>query len=964
MEPLLCALDGTPGALTLDQEKISFAPNPHAHEPIHKTTNIYFENTAHIKPEQALGLLDAIVITDTHNETYTFSAFIDRNHALNKLIRQWKAHQERNILLESHHNDDHKTQITNHKKKSSERTPPASDTDPPTISESNDDIPPASDTDPPTISESNDHTLPASDSDPPTISESNDHIPPVSVSDPSTKFESNGHTPSIFDTDPPTVSEQTSPTYDDVHCSGDALRSSASLRSRSQHHHPSSKNLEQHGSLFPSQISSEGLVVATDALALLGEVQKVIGSIAVVAQSHESLTESLPEVECLCAVIERILAHRFKARQFMFFNVRPWSLVELAEEKGGFSAEMVRLARSVGATDTARLRAWLYIHLNNRSLDSEFSKLFKDQSVSSVMYTKGALLANSACCIEFIDALRPLTALTFCLGSSGGLCRKSAPLCVCDTHEEGNNADFSAAAEAAAAVARADATSRSDDAKSIPAAALVAVARADDSPVEHQGHWDAAVSSEGVIIHKTRRGLIRSKQAVVAPIMAASFSPKVRYCNEVDINESCAGDDISCIPVTTNLNEGTSSVATSEVLTSNERTLITDDPESKPRAKDESESGSEPEDWVPCAVNATHLSTLKFDGAVSSCAHAIETARHTSDQIASEDVDGGKMQPPTTWAEGVAVARAEIHALDKELLHISRPLKRETCEHTLSANAVPSADCIHKFENVEAHICLRPRVVSTTGSTVGSISGDSFNTAKSGAASSGAASDAELDASHCTENGVDKQYTYGVSNGRVDPNPILAAAALSITQPMPAIEQGRPCISENFCSSYFGSSQASRGGASAKTDGPTSKSGTGAGQLLATSVVVASYEKRRVSPMHQATVYEIRAQIGPFKCMVYRRFSDFITLVTNLRSKFPRLQLGVAMKRFTEEKLQPQPLRNSERRRRLLQSFCDDVCSTPELAHCEQVITFLWPSHERGDGNLVAPDGSEATITG
>ena len=56
--------------------------------------------------------------------------------------------------------------------------------------------------------------------------------------------------------------------------------------------------------------------------------------------------------------------------------------------------------------------------------------------------------------------------------------------------------------------------------------------------------------------------------------------------------------------------------------------------------------------------------------------------------------------------------------------------------------------------------------------------------------------------------------------------------------------------------------------------------------------------------------------------------------------------------------------RHTESRMRLLQRYCEDVCSLGDMASSSVMVAFFWPSEERGDGPVVAPDGSRATMLG
>ena len=56
--------------------------------------------------------------------------------------------------------------------------------------------------------------------------------------------------------------------------------------------------------------------------------------------------------------------------------------------------------------------------------------------------------------------------------------------------------------------------------------------------------------------------------------------------------------------------------------------------------------------------------------------------------------------------------------------------------------------------------------------------------------------------------------------------------------------------------------------------------------------------------------------------------------------------------------------RHTESRMRLLQRYCEDVCGPGDMASSSVMVAFFWPSEERGDGPVVAPDGSRATMLG
>ena len=57
------------------------------------------------------------------------------------------------------------------------------------------------------------------------------------------------------------------------------------------------------------------------------------------------------------------------------------------------------------------------------------------------------------------------------------------------------------------------------------------------------------------------------------------------------------------------------------------------------------------------------------------------------------------------------------------------------------------------------------------------------------------------------------------------------------------------------------------------------------------------------------------------------------------------------------------PHRHVEGRVALLQLYCHQLCANADLARSDVAIAFFWPSSERGDGLVIAPDGSTASIT-
>lgn len=59
-----------------------------------------------------------------------------------------------------------------------------------------------------------------------------------------------------------------------------------------------------------------------------------------------------------------------------------------------------------------------------------------------------------------------------------------------------------------------------------------------------------------------------------------------------------------------------------------------------------------------------------------------------------------------------------------------------------------------------------------------------------------------------------------------------------------------------------------------------------------------------------------------------------------------------------------QPVKRSEGRLRMLQRYCDDLCAVPELAQSDIALEFFWPSRNRMNESVEAPDGSTAIMTG
>jgi len=192
------------------------------------------------------------------------------------------------------------------------------------------------------------------------------------------------------------------------------------------------------------------------------------------------LSEADSEVDSFCAAVEGVLSHRFKTRQFLLFSVHPWSLVEHAESLSPTSALVVSLARAVGRTDAARLRAWVYAHLNRKTLASELAQLI-DPPLAKLLYSRGALLLRADQRERFMEELEPLAGLAFALGRAVGLCTAAGSATSATAGAAAlaslQNMDPPLAAAAAAAVARAAAAARADAlADDIEAGAAAAVA--------------------------------------------------------------------------------------------------------------------------------------------------------------------------------------------------------------------------------------------------------------------------------------------------------------------------------------------------------------------------------------------------------------------------------------------------------------------------------------------------------
>ena len=120
---------------------------------------------------------------------------------------------------------------------------------------------------------------------------------------------------------------------------------------------------------------------------LLLAVSRALQALLRKAASLHQLTETASEVDAFCSTVEAVLQHRFKSRQFYMFTCHPWSLIEASESWGDLEAESVRLAREVGSSDAARLRAWLFVQLNQRSLQLSLGAVLDDDNLRATFST-------------------------------------------------------------------------------------------------------------------------------------------------------------------------------------------------------------------------------------------------------------------------------------------------------------------------------------------------------------------------------------------------------------------------------------------------------------------------------------------------------------------------------------------------------------------------------------------------
>ena len=86
-------------------------------------------------------------------------------------------------------------------------------------------------------------------------------------------------------------------------------------------------------------------------------------------------------------------------------QVHPWSLIEAHEKVGIAEAEAVQLARAASTSDTARLRAWIFVQLNQRSLQHALSTLLEDDALRVIFYHESSLLVRPDCRELLVDLL-------------------------------------------------------------------------------------------------------------------------------------------------------------------------------------------------------------------------------------------------------------------------------------------------------------------------------------------------------------------------------------------------------------------------------------------------------------------------------------------------------------------------------------------------------------------------------
>lgn len=105
------------------------------------------------------------------------------------------------------------------------------------------------------------------------------------------------------------------------------------------------------------------------------------------------------------------------------------------------------------------------------------------------------------------------------------------------------------------------------------------------------------------------------------------------------------------------------------------------------------------------------------------------------------------------------------------------------------------------------------------------------------------------------------------------------------------------------------------------------------------------------------TLYRAEARIGPFRCVVHRRYSHFVALQFELEKALPRAQFPRVVAELKKGRYRqwtwgaPQPLDGPavEGRLRLLQAYCDELLGLAGVAACEQFARFFWPRGAEGD---------------
>ena len=130
-----------------------------------------------------------------------------------------------------------------------------------------------------------------------------------------------------------------------------------------------------------------GVVAAAESEPLLLDLQKVLQALLRTAATLHALTETATEVDAFCNSLEAVLGHKFKSKQFYLFTVHPWAMIEHSENYGAPEEDAVKLARSVGSSDAARLRAWTYVQLNQRSLQQSLCAILEDEALRAMFFS-------------------------------------------------------------------------------------------------------------------------------------------------------------------------------------------------------------------------------------------------------------------------------------------------------------------------------------------------------------------------------------------------------------------------------------------------------------------------------------------------------------------------------------------------------------------------------------------------